>query len=101
MTFWISALLFVTGLGASLRTRRKRRAARAGQRQVEQPNSFFSPPAVRRLVDLERWERIPLEGLHPVNRDEANRLLQQARVTGSDTLSIKERQFLDRMVPHS
>lgn len=102
MTFWISALLIVTGLGAGLRIRawRGRRATASREREVEKPNSSFSAPGVRVLVDLERWEGIPLEGLHPINRDEVDRLLQQARATGSDTLSVEERRFLDNMVRH-
>ena len=103
MTFWISALVFLAGLGAGLRnrSRRARRANIARGRQVEQPNSFYAAPGVRRLVDLERWKRIPLKRLHAVNRAEADRLLRQARAAGPDTLSTMERRFLDNMVPGS
>jgi len=100
MPLWISALLFVTslGLGFGLRLRQRlRRQLVARQRRVEEPNSYYSAPGVRRLVDLERWGRIPIEQLHPLNRDEVRRLLRLARGTGSDALAPKERRFLDNM----
>lgn len=99
MVLWISALLIVTGLGVclrlQLRERRRRRIAR--QRRVEQPNSYYSAPGVRRLADLERWSGIRLGQLHPLNRDEVRRLLRLARGAGADILAPKERQFLDNM----
>lgn len=99
MVLWISALLFVTGVGVGLRVRLRLRHKRlvARQRRVEQPNSYYSAPGVRRLVDLERWGRIQLDQLHPLNRDEVRRLLRLARGAGSDALAPKERQFLDNM----
>jgi hypothetical protein len=100
MPLWISALLFVTslGVGFGLRLRlRLRRQLVARQRRVEEPNSYYSAPGVRRLVDLERWGRIPIEQLHPLNRDEVRRLLRLARAAGSDALAPKERRFLDNM----
>ena len=101
MTFLISTLLLLASLGAGLhiRSRRGRRAIQARQRQVEQPNSSYSAPGVRRLVDLERWERIPREELHTVNRAEVDRLLRRAKTSGPDALSEEERRFLDNMVP--
>lgn len=99
MVAWISALLFVTGLGLGLRIRQRVRRRRrvAERRRVELPNSHYSAPAVRRLVDLERWGRIPLDRLHPLNRDEVRRLLRLARDAGSDALAPRERRFLDNM----
>jgi hypothetical protein len=99
MVVWISAVLFVTGVGVGLRIRlrMRRRALLAQERRVEEPNSYYSAPGVRRLVDLERWGRIPLEQLHPLNRDEVRRLLRLARAAGSDALAPRERQFLDNM----
>ena len=99
MILWISALLLVTGVGVALRVwlRARHRRLIARRRRVEQPNSYYSAPGVRRLVDLERWGRIQLDQLHPVNREEVLRLLQLVRGTGSDALDPKERQFLDNM----
>lgn len=99
MVLWIAALLFVTAAGVGLRfllrERRRRRIAR--RRRVEEPNSHYSAPGVRRLADLERWGGIRLDQLHPLNRDEVRRLLRLARGAGSDILALKERQFLDNM----
>lgn len=99
MVIWISALLLVAAVsgGLSIRQRTRQRARRAHQRCVEQPNSFYSAPGVRRLMDLERWGRIPIEQLHAVNRDEVRRLLRVAQAAGSDALSPSERRFLDNM----
>lgn len=99
MAAWIAALMFLTGVAAGLGIRRQMRLRqlRAKQRRIEQPNSYYSAPSVRRLVNLERWTRIPLDRLHPLNRDEAKRLLRLARAAGPDALSRAERQFLDNM----
>jgi len=99
MTTWIAALMFLTGVCAGLGIRRQIRLRRlqAKQRRVEQPNSYYSAPSVRRLVNLERWTRIPLDRLHPLNREEAERLLRLARAAGPDALTRTEQQFLDNM----
>jgi hypothetical protein len=99
MVAWISALLFVTGLGLGLRVRHvvRRRRLITQQRRVEEPNSHYSAPGVRRLVDLERWSGIQLDKLHPINRDEVQRLLRLVRGAGSEALAPRERQFLDNM----
>ena len=99
MATWIAALMFLTGVCAGLGIRRqiRLRQLQAKQRRVEQPNSYYSAPSVRRLVNLERWTRIPLDRLHPLNREEAQRLLRLARAAGPDALSRTERQFLDNL----
>lgn len=99
MVLWVSALLFVTSVGVGLRVRLRARHRRlvARQRRVEAPNSHYAAPGVRRLVDLERWGRIELDQLHPLNRDEVRRLLRLARGAGAEILAPKERQFLDNM----
>lgn len=101
MLLWISVLLVVTGVSAGLRVRLRmlRRNRIARQRRIEQPNSYYSAPGVRRLMDLERWDRIPLDQLHPLNRDEVRRLLRLARGAGPDALAPKERRFLDNLAP--
>jgi hypothetical protein len=99
MVIWISALLFATGLGVGLGIRhRLRPQLRARHRRVEQPNSYYSAPGVRRLIDRERWARIPVEQLHPLTRDEVHRVLRLVDATGPDVLSERERRFLDNMV---
>ncbi len=49
--------------------------------------------------DLTRWERIPREQLHEVNRAELDRVLEKARAGGPTSLTTDERAFLDRLVP--
>jgi hypothetical protein len=99
MTFWISVLLLATcvGVGIHIHARGRHRRLVIRQRRVERPNSYYSAPGVRLLADLERWGRISLDQLHPLNRDEVRRLLRLARATGSHTLSPRERLFLDTM----
>lgn len=57
-----------------------------------------APPAPGRVsaLDLARWAAIRLEALHPVNRDEAQRLLQKI-AAGAAELTADERAFLDRV----
>jgi len=43
---------------------------------------------------LERWRRIPLDALHPVNREEIERLLRKGE--GGEVLTPQERAVLDR-----
>lgn len=47
--------------------------------------------------DIERWRQIPLETLHPINREEVERVLQKLDATGIGSLTPDERAFLDRM----
>jgi hypothetical protein len=44
----------------------------------------------------ERWKQIPLERLHPVNREEAERVLTKLRTRGANSLTADEQAFLDR-----
>lgn len=46
--------------------------------------------------DLKRWQRIPVESLHPINRSEVDRLLAKARDGGAASLTPDERATLDR-----
>ena len=46
---------------------------------------------------MRRWEAIPRERLHEINREELENLLQKARKAGSQALTPDERDFLDRM----
>lgn len=46
--------------------------------------------------DLERWRRVRPEALHPVNREEYERVMAKVAVTGAASLTPDERAFLDR-----
>lgn len=47
-------------------------------------------------ADLKRWETIPVNDLHPINRHEVDRLLGKARASGVGSLTPEERATLDR-----
>jgi membrane associated rhomboid family serine protease len=47
-------------------------------------------------ADLSRWRGISRDGLHEVNRDELDRILDKISASGVQSLSPKEREFLDR-----
>lgn len=57
-----------------------------------------SPPRVGqvRSVDIDRWRRIDRAQLHPVNRDELERILDKISRQGTGSLSAHEREFLER-----
>jgi rhomboid family protein len=48
-------------------------------------------------ANLERWKRISLERLHPVNREEAEKILAKVDRLGAASLTVEERDFLDRI----
>ena len=99
MQLWISALAFAAlgGIAIRLWYRRWRRARIAAKRVVEKPNSHYSSAIVKNQVDRERWGQVNLEVIHPVNREEVERLLAVADVQGPDALSNRERLFLENM----
>lgn len=89
--------LVMGGLGfAAWYANRRRRLADA-VRRVEAPNSHYSSRGVRERDDRERWGRIDLSRLHPINQDEVRRLLALADADGVLALSSKDRAFLDNM----
>ena len=45
---------------------------------------------------LDRWRRIKRDGLHEVNRDELDRILDKISAAGIGSLTAGEREFLDR-----
>ena len=51
----------------------------------------------REQADRERWRRIDLNGLHPLNREEVLRLLESVDADGVGALKPSERLFLDNM----
>lgn len=99
MTTWIPALIVGMCLGLGLRVWyriwRKRRIA--SRRVVEKPNSHYSSQGVRNQEDRDRWGRINMRKLHPLNRDEVTRLLDVVDEEGIKALSSKDRLFLDNM----
>ena len=48
--------------------------------------------------ELVRWERIPREGLHRMNVEEIDRVLEKARSQGTRSLTPDERAFMHRMM---
>jgi len=86
----------VTGVVLWMATRRRKRLAMSARR-VEAPNSQYSSRGVRDREDRERWGRIDLARIHPINRDEVRRLLAVVDLDGVAALSGKDRVFLDNM----
>jgi len=99
MPTWILALCVgvLSGIGARFWYRRWRRARIAARRVVEKPNSYYSSEIVKNKVDRERWGTVNLDLIHPVNREEVERLLAVADVQGPEALSTRERLFLENM----
>ncbi len=71
-------------------------AKREFRRKLETP-SGSSPGILGDRAAMAKWETIEVEGLHELNRDEVQQLLDRARVAGPRSLTPTERQFLDRM----
>jgi len=99
MPIWVYAMVvgFLSAIGARIWYRRWRRARIAARRIVEKPNSFYSSAIVKNHVDRERWGTVKLDLIHPVNREEVERLLNLVDALGPDSLSPRERVFLDHL----
>jgi hypothetical protein len=93
----VLAGVVVGGLGFAAWYANRRARLAAGARRVEAPNSHYSSRGVRERDDRERWGRIDLAGLHPLNQDEVRRLLQVVDADGAAALTGKDRTFLDNM----
>lgn len=50
---------------------------------------------------LDRWRRISRDNLHPVNRDELDRVLDKISADGMSSLTASEREFLERFSARS
>jgi len=48
-----------------------------------------------------RWQSIDISSLHELNREEVRTLLEKVREEGARSLTLEQRQFLDRMVASS
>ncbi|HXF96472.1 MAG TPA: rhomboid family intramembrane serine protease [Gemmatimonadales bacterium] len=57
------------------------------------------PPRPVADSDLERWKRIDRGAMHPVNREEFDRLMTKIAEAGPGSLTRDERMFLDRFTP--
>jgi membrane associated rhomboid family serine protease len=55
-----------------------------------------APPARRYVADVDRWRKVPLDTLHPVNREEYERVMAKVELAGAANLTPDERAFLDR-----
>ena len=99
MPLWTLALVLVVAAAIAGRVayRRWRHARIASRRIVEKPNSFYSSAIVKAQVDRQRWGQVDLDRIHPVNREEVERLLALADLQGADALSPRERMFLETM----
>jgi membrane associated rhomboid family serine protease len=62
------------------------------KRQMQAP----APKIETTAGALDRWRRIKREGLHEVNRDELDRILDKIGASGIASLTPGEREFLDR-----
>jgi membrane associated rhomboid family serine protease len=47
-------------------------------------------------ADIVKWQRIPRDDLHPVNREELDRILDKISASGVSSLKADERDFLER-----
>ncbi len=76
-----------------LRTWERRRHRRVVKPQVRRQK--VSP--VQDTEMIRRWEAIPRERLHEINREELEALLHKVKKVGAQALTSDERAFLDRM----
>lgn len=85
-----AALVVVTVL-----YRKAKKASRP--RRIEAPNSQYKSRYVMDLEAKDRWGKVDLDRLHPVNREEFEKILAKVHATSVRALSSYERSFLDRM----
>ena len=94
---WLAAFLVGVFGGVALhgvyRRRREQRIAR--RRIVEAPNSAHTSELARLRARADRWRRIALGRLHPLNRAEVEHLLAIVDAQGATSLGERERAFLD------
>jgi membrane associated rhomboid family serine protease len=71
-------------------------AARSPARQWQKKVSVVTPILDTATAAMERWKRIRRDDLHPVNRDELDRILDKISASGMTSLTAGEREFLER-----
>jgi len=71
------------------------RAIAEGRRSTPVVALPIGPTPVERAA-LERWARIPADALHPVNREELERIRGKIAATGPRSLTSGELEFLER-----
>jgi len=47
--------------------------------------------------ELKRWKSVDASGMHPLNREEFERILAKAEAQGAGSLSLQERAFMERV----
>ena len=70
--------------------------AMAEGRRASVPVPIPVGPTPDERAAVERWARIPAEALHPVNREELERIRAKISATGPRSLTAGEREFLER-----
>jgi membrane associated rhomboid family serine protease len=73
-----------------------RSPARQFQKKAKAPLERARPAG---SGDLKKWSEIRPEDLHPVNREELDRILAKIKESGVSSLSPSDRAFLDRFSP--
>ena len=75
-----------------LKVREKRSPAARFKKHAQTPAQASGGSA----TDLVRWHRIDRDAIHPLNRDEVNRLMEKIKTMGLESLTPDERALLDR-----
>jgi membrane associated rhomboid family serine protease len=70
---------------------------RGADRREWQRKMAPKPSGLSDRSAVTRWKKIPLEGLHEINREEVERLQAKVGTQGARGLTQAEREFLDRM----
>jgi len=82
---FVGGFIFLKVIGRNTGTERFRRASRPAAPRLETTTGA-----------LDRWKKIRRDGLHEVNRDELDRILDKISAGGIASLTPGEREFLDR-----
>lgn len=69
---------------------------RSPARQWQKKASMAAPLIETANAAIDRWKRIRRDDLHPVNRDELDRILDKISARGMSSLTTGEREFLER-----
>jgi membrane associated rhomboid family serine protease len=72
-----------------------------GRKTLAQMVKERSPTGGLGRSRLRRWEEIEVEGLHEVNRENLERIREKIREDGPQSLTRREREFMDRMAERS